>query len=118
MKLLVFLSPLAFPLATENRLGWRSNGKRRRNRERLTGFPVITLYDEEIRLTMGLSMPTLDKGIEKASYEFGTLHTVADGMTNALFSPVSRRESFLEYRERLALLNERAIGYLLSSTGY
>ena len=32
---------------------WRSsNGKRRRNRNKLTGFPTITLYDEEITTSL------------------------------------------------------------------
>ena len=59
---------------------------------------------------------SLDKGIEKASYELGTI--LCRWYDEHLISPDSRRERFLEYRERLALLNERAIDYLLSSISY
>ena len=40
----------------------------------------------------------------------------ADVMTNVLFHQFREERNFLEYQEKLALLNERAIGYLLSST--
>jgi hypothetical protein len=84
MKLLVFLSPLAFPLKPKIvRDEGRQAGRKEGTEISRQGFPTITLYDEKITMTlrpdlstMGLSVPTSDKGIDKASYELGTLQTV------------------------------------------
>jgi hypothetical protein len=73
-------------------------------------FPIITLYDEEIRLTMGLSMPTSDKGLDKASYELGTLHTVPMVWRTLYFHQFQEERVFWNTeRDWLYWTNERSV---------
>ena len=99
MKLLVFLSPLAFPLKPkivrdEGRQAGRKEGTEiSRQGLRCTMRKSLWLYAQIY--PMGLSVPTSDKGIDKASYELGTLQTVPMVWRTSYFTSFEKRDSFI-----------------------
>jgi len=104
-KLLVFLSPLAFSLATKNLCGMKvvdGNGKRRRNRDKMTdshNHVVRSLYDKESLRVYARTPEYGQWGYQcrrriRKWYELGTLHEhciLCQCDDARLVSPVSRR---------------------------
>src|SRR6267378_685818 len=104
-KLLVFLSPLAFSLATKKSCGMKvvdENGKRRRNRDKMTdshNHVVRSLYDKESLRIYARTPEYGQWGYQcrrriRKWYELGTLHEhciLCQCDDARLVSPVSRR---------------------------